>query len=84
MLHRQNRIWNLAKYRGHTILLHEVVGTVARQPRNLVGEIDVACLLELFDFVLWCDFVQHLLEVIAFQDCIPHTLQLTAHPENGL
>src|SRR5262245_35901778 len=43
LLHRQNRIWNLAKHCAHAILLHEVVGTVARQPGNLVSEIDVTC-----------------------------------------
>ena len=74
---------NLAEHGGDAVFLVEEVDAEARNVRNFVAEVHVAGFLELFDFVIRRDFVEHGLERIAFQRGIIHALKLAVDPQNG-
>lgn len=46
LLNRADSLRDFAEHRGNAAVLPEKVGTVARQPRNFIGEVQIARLLE--------------------------------------
>ena len=65
-------------------LLLEVVGAVTGKPRDLVGEIDVPRLFELFDLMLGRDLIEHRLETIVGEDVELDPLHVSPDSEGGL
>ena len=59
---------NLPEDRRTAELLLEKIGAVTGKPRNLIGEVDIPRLFELFDLVLGGDLVEHGLEAVIGQD----------------
>jgi hypothetical protein len=80
----QDGVGNLPKHRPNAVFLHKVIGAIACQTWDFVGEIDVPGLFKELDFVLRSHFVQHLFEVVIFKTWIPYALEFSVHTENRL
>ena len=83
ILERKHLAGNLAEHRGDAVFLVEKIGAETGDVRDFVAEIDVAGFFETLDLIFRRDFVEHRLELVAFQRRIIHALQFAVDAQHG-
>jgi len=68
LFHRENLARDLAKDAADPIFLHEEIGAIAGQPRQLIREVDIPRFFELLCLLLRADLEEHGLQFIVLED----------------
>ncbi len=57
--------------------MHEIVCPVAGQAGDFIAEVHITRFLEELDFILGCNFIEHLAQVVVIQNLIFHAFDVT-------
>src|SRR5207248_2800030 len=79
---RKHATGDLTEHGGDAVFLVEKIDAKTGDVRDLVTEIDIARFFKHLDLIFRSDFVEHRLEIVAFQRGIIDTLQFAIDAQN--
>ena len=81
LLNRADLLWDFAEHRRNAAVLPEKVGTVTRQPRNFIGEVQIARLLECLHAIHGNHFTQYGQKFLGRNNRSVHPCEVPVDPQ---